>query len=178
MRTLLLGIALLLCVNFVFAHSPKSKDTLPPILLSSHYVYVEAYDGDAFDPAVIPDDRHAIADVQGAILDWKRYIVTAKRKDAELIIVVRKGRIASVQPRVGVGGGGGTRNVSGGVSADVGSPNDLLEVFVLSPDGSRSGPIWTRSMKDGLNPPEIPLFQQLKQAVDSASKSATKSPKP
>lgn len=174
MRTLFLGITLL-SFGFACAHAAKSKDTLPPILLSSHYVYVEALDGDQFDPHLIPEDRQAIANVQQAIQKWKRYIVTVKRKDAELVFVVRKGRIASVQPRVGVGGGsetGGRPDVlHAGASADVGGPDDLLEVYVLLPDGTRSGPIWTRSMKDGLDPPNMALFQQLKQAVDSPSKS-------
>lgn len=175
MRILLLGITLL-SVGFAWAQAAKSKDTLPPILLSSHFVYVEALDGDQFDPHVIPDDRQAIVNVQQAIQNWKRYIITIKRNDAELIVVVRKGRIASVQPGVGIGGGSRTGGrpdaVKVGASGDVGSPNDLLEVCILNLDGSRTGPIWTRSMKDGLGPPNIPLFQQLKQAVDAASKSA------
>ena len=171
MRALLLGITLL-SFGFAFAHAAKSKDTLPPILLSSHFVYVEAHDGDPFDPRVIPADRQAIANVQHAIQDWKRYVITVKRSDAELIFVVRKGRIASVQPRIGGGSGtGGPPVVGAGVSGDVGSPDDLLEVRILNFDGSRTGPIWTRSMKDGLDPPDMPLFQQLKQAVDSAAKS-------
>jgi hypothetical protein len=171
MRALLLGITLL-SFGFAFAHAAKSKDTLPPILLSSHFVYVEAHDGDPFDPRVIPADRQAIANVQHAIQDWKRYVITVKRSDAELIFVVRKGRIASVQPRIGGGSGtGGPPIVGAGVSGDVGSPDDLLEVCILNSDGSRTGPIWTRSMKDGLDPPDMPLFQQLKQAVDSAAKS-------
>jgi hypothetical protein len=175
MRTLLLGITLL-SFGFACAHAAKSKDTLPLILLSSHFVYVEALDGDQFDPHVIPDDRQAIFNVQQAIQNWKRYIITVKRSDAELIFVVRKGRIASVQPGVGIGGGSRTGGrpdvVRAGASGDVGSPNDLFEVCILNPDGSRTGPIWTRSMKDGLDPPNISLFQQLKQAVDAASKSA------
>jgi hypothetical protein len=178
MRTLLLTTALL-SFGFACAHAAKSKDTLPPILLSSHFVYVEALDGDQFDPHVIPDDRQAIVNVQQAIQNWNRYIITVKRADAELILLVRKGRIASVQPGVGIGGGsesGGRPDVvRGGASGDVGGPDDLLEVCILNPDGSRTGPIWTHTMKDGLAPPDMPLFQQFKQAVDSAAKAA-KSP--
>jgi len=174
MRTLLVGIALL-SFAFVRANAAKTKDTVPPILLSSHYVYVEALDGDSFDRSLTPEDREAIGDVQRAIQDWKRYVVTVKRSDAQLIFVVRKGRIASVQPRVGVGGGsesGGRPDVvHTGASADVGGPDDLLEVYILNPDGSRAGPIWTHSMKDGLETPDLPLFRELKQAVDTAAKS-------
>ena len=174
MRTLLLGITLL-SFGFVVAQAAKSKDTLPPILLNSHFVYVEALDGDQFDPHLIVEDRQAIADVQTAILNWKRYVVTVKRKDAELIFVVRKGRIASAQVGGGVGGGSESDRrpdvFHAGASADLGGPDDLLEVCILNPDGSRTGPVWTHSMKDGLNTPDMPLFQQLKQAVDSAAKS-------
>jgi hypothetical protein len=135
MRALLLGITLVI-FGFVLAHPAKSKDKLPPILLTSHFVYVEALDGDSYDPGVIPDDRQAIADVQQAVQNWKRYVITVKRKDAELLFVVRKGRIASAQPRVGVGGGSGTGGrpdiVHAGGSADMGGPDDLLEVYILS----------------------------------------------
>jgi hypothetical protein len=174
MRTLLFGVTLL-SLGFASAHAAKTKDALPPILLSSHFVYVEAHDGDAFDPRVISADRQVIANVQHAIQDWKRYVVTVKRSDAELIFVVRKGRIVGAQAGVGVdvgSGTGGRPGVGAGASADVGGPDDLLEVCILNPDGSRTGPIWTRSMKDGLDPPDMPLFRQFKQAVDSAAKSA------
>jgi hypothetical protein len=174
MRTLLLSMALL-SFGFVCAQAANSKDTVPPILLTSRYVYVEALDGDSFDPHLIAEDRQAIADVQRAIQNWKRYIVTVKRREAELIFIVRKGRIASVQPNVGVGGssrsGGRPDVVNAGASADVGGPDDLLEVYILNPDSTRSGPIWTRSMKNGLDTPNMPLFEQLKRAVDAAAKS-------
>jgi len=176
MRTLLLGITLL-SFGFAFAHAAKTKDTLPSILLWSRFVYIEAHDGDQLDPRVIPADREAIVNVQHAMQNWKRYVLTLKRSDAELIFVVRTGRSALVQPRVVRDNGTGGPPV-GGVSGDVGSPDDLLEVCILHSDGSRSGPIWTRSMKDGLDPPDMPLFQQLKQAVETAAKSTAKSPHP
>jgi len=122
-------------------------------LLSSHFVYVEALDGDQFDPHVIPDDRQAIVNVQQAIQKWKRYIITVKRRDAELIFVVRKGRIASVQVGVGIGGGSRTGGrpdvVSAGASGDVGSPNDLIPKFIE--DKSRNGVLgWVTSTPSNL----------------------------
>jgi hypothetical protein len=67
------------------------------MMCPARYAHVEATDGDSFNPRVLPDDRRAIADVQHALLDWKRYILTAKRREAELVFVVRKGDLASVQ---------------------------------------------------------------------------------
>jgi hypothetical protein len=41
-------------------------------------------------------------------------------------------------------------------------------VFLVSPSGSRTGPIWSYNLKDGLNEPGLPLFNRLKQEVEEA----------
>ena len=50
--------------------------------------------------------------------------------------------------------------------------DDRLDVYVLNPDESLMGPIWSHSLKDGLDPPGMPLFAQFKKAIDTASKQA------
>jgi hypothetical protein len=42
----------------------------PGTLANASYVYVAAYDGDQFDPNLLPDDREAIGAVQDAIQKW------------------------------------------------------------------------------------------------------------
>jgi hypothetical protein len=62
------------------------------------------------------------------------------------------------------------------VGAQVGSSDDLLEVYVVNPDGSLQGPMWRHYLRDGLEPPEMPLFVQFKKAIDSASAQTTAKP--
>jgi hypothetical protein len=168
------------------------------LFAQARYVYVEAVDGQQFDPNLYPEDRQAIADVQDAIETWKRYTLTMERKQADLVIVVRKGRLASAdvgvsprtggpfpgQPRAngpgngsGNGSGSGPINGSGNgpgmgpgvqMGGEMGPPDDLFEVYQIDPDGRRSNPLWERSMADGLNAPQVLLFRQFREAVDKA----------
>jgi hypothetical protein len=127
--------------------------------------------------------------------DWHRYVLTINRNDADLIIIVRKGRLASAQLHGGVTTGnatgiGGTyprQNPAGagnsdpdrnpgpadsgydvGARGEVGPADDILRVFSLSPQGKLSGPLWSSEMKDGLDAPNIMLLRSLRDAVDRA----------
>jgi hypothetical protein len=55
-----------------------------------------------------------------------------------------------------------------GASGEVGSPDDFLFVDVVNPEGRRGARIWMQSRTNGLDTPEIPLFKQIKDAVDKA----------
>jgi hypothetical protein len=182
-------VAIMFGSSLASAHGlPKKNDEVPKIFLTAHYVYVEATDGDSLNPRARPENRKAIADLQYALQDWKRYIVTGNRREAELVFVVRKGSLASVQGRVEVQGGTNSpgdkgpsqpnarTGVNTDVDAQVGSPEDLLEVYIVNPDGSLQGPMWRHYLRDGLDPPEMPLFLQFKKAIDSASAPATAKP--
>jgi hypothetical protein len=173
----------------------KKKDTLPTVFLNARYVYVQAEDGDIMKPGLFPEDREAIANVQDALQDWKRYSLTIHREDADLIIIVRRGRLAAAQLHGGVGVGtptgiGGSypgRNPAGpgntdpgqnpnradsadtlGARGEVGPADDMLRVFTLTPQGKLSGPLWSREMKDGLDAPDVMLLHSLREAVDHA----------
>jgi hypothetical protein len=139
---------------------------------------VEAYDGDALNPRVIPEDRNAIYNVEQGLKDWQRYSVVYERDRADLVFLVRKGRIASVTPSVGVDIGGRDRNQSPpdptrtttgvGVDAEAGSPDDMLAVYFMDASGKLSGPIWEHSLKGGLDAPALPLFERIKHEVETA----------
>jgi hypothetical protein len=62
------------------------------------------------DPQLKPEDLRAIGDVEKAMHDWNRYVLTTQRGQADLIFVVRKGRLAELDARgkVGVGGHAGS----------------------------------------------------------------------
>jgi len=157
---------------------PKGKDDFPKALLQARYVYVEAENGDINDINVIPEDRRAIMDVTEALRDWKRYNVTMRRSDAEVLFVVRKERIASAKigGTIAHGPVPGTTDpqttAAGRLGAEVGPNEDMLYVYLVNPDGKKFGPVWHRFLKDGLDKPDMPLFQEFKDRVEAASKAA------
>jgi hypothetical protein len=158
---------------------PKKPYQLPAAFDQARYVYVEAVDGQEFDARLNPDDRQAIADVDKALYDWKRYIVTTRRDQADLIFVVRKGRLAAASlggqvSSAPTGGPNGPNRQAGGpfpgngvgVGGEVGPPDDFLEVYLPNPNEARGALIWQRTLPDGLDPPQLTLFKQLKQEVE------------
>jgi hypothetical protein len=195
---------LVLLPTVALAQHKTRKPIVPAIFKNAQYVYVEAIDGQEFDPGLNPDDRQAIADVQAALQKWNRYSLTTRREDANFVIVVRKGRAvvakagviigsssgpgvgsgpqgnpSSGQPRGPAGAGVGT--VAGG---EVGTPDDLLEICQLNTNGTLSTPLWMRTFPDGLDGPKVMLFEQFKDAVEKAYPSqpanqpASQAPKP
>jgi hypothetical protein len=170
------------------AQSKKKDPGIPALFRQAHYAYVEAVDGNEFNPRLYPEDRQAIADVRHALQTWNRYMLTIRREDADLVFVVRKGRL--VAAKVFVAGHIGSRTSSAqtpnqdptrddpaqypnsgtdvGASGEVGSPDDLLYVDVVNHNGGRGARIWMQTRADGLNTPEIPLFKDMKDAVDKA----------
>ena len=169
------------------AQSKKKDPDLPALFRQARYVYVEAVDGDEFNPRLYPEDRQAIADVRHALQAWNRYTLTIRRQDADLVFIVRKGRLAVANVFGGVRTGPRTSGPqtpdqdpnrdpaqypnSGtdvGASGQVGSPDDFLFVDVVNPGGRLGPQIWMQSRRDGLDTPEIPLFKQIKDAVDKA----------
>jgi hypothetical protein len=176
------------------AQSKKKDPDIPALFRQARYVYVEAVDGDEFNPRLYPEDRQAIADVRHALQAWNRYTLTIRQQDADLVFVVRKGRLADARvfvgdrigsrtsvsqtpdqdpnrdparyPNAGADVGESGRDV--GESGRVGSPDDLIFVDAVNPEGRRGARIWTQTRTDGLNTPEMPLFKQLRDAVDKA----------
>jgi hypothetical protein len=177
---LLLGSISLLIV--AEGRAKNQKVDLPAVFKNAQYVYVQAYDGDALNPNVLADDRQAIYNVEQGLKDWNRYAIVYQRDRADLVFLVRKGRIASVTPRVVVGLGSQhqDRNPSPpdptrsndstgvGVDAEAGSPDDMLAIYLVDPSGALTGQIWLHSLKGGLDAPGLPLFQRIKHEVETA----------
>jgi hypothetical protein len=159
------GLVLLICVSLSGAQSgqqSKKPESLA-ILASAKFIFVEAFDGpnspsSARDPRVTPEDREAVANVQNAMQKWGYYILTNRRSEADLVVFVRKGRMAKAD-----------------VAADA-SPNvDLFSVYSLNPQGKLSGPLWQKNLKDGLNAPKMVLFKDFKNDVITAPLQAKES---
>lgn len=103
----------------------KKKNNVPAVFNTAHFVYVQAEDSDIMNPSLFPEDRDAISNVQEGVRDWKRYVVTLNRGDADLVFIVRKGRLAAAQTRGDIGVGNGpimTGSYPGGRPGGPGNP--------------------------------------------------------
>lgn len=71
------------------AAASSNVPELPRILSNARFVYVMAYDGDQFDPRLLPEDRVAISRVQDAIQKWGKLTVVYRPQDADVILAVQ-----------------------------------------------------------------------------------------
>jgi hypothetical protein len=146
--------------------------TLPKLVVHAKYVLITTYNGpDLTNPRVTPDDRQAVVDVEDAIRKWGKYeVVNGTSQAPDLVLLVRKGRIAEVTPAVGIHAGSDTKpGVSPQTSADFGDPNDMLALYD-GPSGIDAAPLWRGMQSGGLNAPNPQLVQNLRAAVEAAAK--------
>jgi len=68
--------------------SAAKVPAFPGILANARYVYVASYDGDQFDPNLLPEDRSAINTVQNAIQNWGKLLIVYKPTQADITILV------------------------------------------------------------------------------------------
>jgi hypothetical protein len=74
------------------APKPDAATKVPPFpgtLANTRYVYVASYDGDQFDPNLLPEDREAIGTVQDAIMKWGKLMVVYRPSEADIVILVQ-----------------------------------------------------------------------------------------
>ena len=60
----------------------------PGTLANARYVYVASYDGDQFNPNLLPEDREAIGSIQNAIQNWGKLTLVYEPSQADIIILV------------------------------------------------------------------------------------------
>ena len=134
----LLSLAL---VTLSAATASGNPSELPRTLANARFVYVTAYDGDQFDPQLLPDDRAAIARVQDAIYKWGKLTVVYRRQHADIIMAVES------RPS-----------------------EDVLAVYDAHSGDADSGPsqiyLWRVMGRGGLQKSEMPLFSQFEKAWD------------
>lgn len=150
-----------------------AKDNgLPKLVVHAKYVLVTTYFGD--NPAsarIPPEDRQAVSEVEDAVRKWGRYTLVYERENADLILLVRKGRLAGAQEGVGVHLGTGplTPSVGSITAADAGDPRDTLAVY-RADQGLDSSPVWRGIETDGLKAPDMKLVSEFKDKVEAAAK--------
>lgn len=82
--TLLAGISALAAPDARTAKAPP----FPGTLANARFVYVASYDGDQFNPYLLPDDREAIGAVQNAIQTWGKLTIVYRPSEADIVILV------------------------------------------------------------------------------------------
>ncbi|HSY11477.1 MAG TPA: hypothetical protein VK976_04745 [Verrucomicrobiae bacterium] len=176
-------------------------------ILDARTIAVVAYPSSAAGDS--QENQRSRLEVQNAMRQWGKYQVVADASVADLIMVVRKGHAqaatiggptgtspATVDPlgsgvNIGVHRGQNptlSRSDSSQISSqprsgsEVGSPDDLLEVYrgrqPLSGDGSRDATqypldepaVWTYTAKDALKSPKIEAVAEFRKAVEAAEK--------
>ena len=138
LSTVLLSLAL---TTLSAAASSGNPPQMPRTLANARFVYVAAYDGDQFDPNLLPDDRAAIGRVEDAIEKWGKLTLVYRAQDADIILMVES------RPS-----------------------EDVLAVYDAHSGDAGSGPsqtyLWRVMGRGGLQKSEIPLFSQFEKAWD------------
>jgi hypothetical protein len=126
------------------AAAVENPPAMPRIFANARFVYVASYDGDQFDPRLLPDDRAAIARVQEAIEKWGKLIVVYRPQAADVILMVQS------RPS-----------------------EDVLAVYDAHNGDERSGPsptyLWRVMGRGGLQTGEMPLFSEFETAWDKSA---------
>jgi hypothetical protein len=128
------------------------------------------------------EDRRALENIHTAIRKWNRYVVTVDPRQADMLIAVRSGRLASVTGGVRIHTGsidptGRTTPTGTAIGrvygAEAGPPNDYFSVYQA--DEGKEGPmIWRKTEPDGLVGTNPPLMQRFKDDVESFARKSTK----
>ena len=91
-RFSLIGAILIVVAAISAAAAPNpttaNVPAFPGILANARYVYVASYDGDQFNPNLLPEDRDAIGAVQNAIQKWGKLTIVYRPSEADIIILV------------------------------------------------------------------------------------------
>jgi len=69
-------------------NAPQNVPPFPGTLVNARYVYVTSYDGEQFDPTLLPEDRQAIGTVQDAMQKWGKFIVVYEPRQADIVLMV------------------------------------------------------------------------------------------
>ena len=69
-------------------NAEQNVPAFPGTLINSRFVYVTSYDGDQFNPHLLPDDRNAIGAVQDAMQKWGKFTLVFQPQQADIILVV------------------------------------------------------------------------------------------
>jgi hypothetical protein len=181
---------LLASVALPLAAQAAGKPAIPAMLERAHYVAF-GYDlGDgvvstnqisAVAGGTLTEERRVLDAIRRDVEKWGRYVVADRPEDADILIVVRMSRPASMEMGTGTVGGsdafGRSRGETGGgrtvstraIGGQVSSGGDRLVVYE-SVHGRPGTELWSAAESDGLagSPPR--LYKSFRDEVTAATK--------
>jgi hypothetical protein len=144
MKRLLLAAVGLIAVAISALAAPNSSNAkIPPFpgtLANARYVYVASYDGDQFNPNLLPEDRHAIGAVQDAIQEWGKLMLVYQPSQADITILVTS------------------------------RPSEDVMAVYDGHQGTSGNYLWRVMGRDGLASGETPLVTQFEKGFESVQK--------
>jgi hypothetical protein len=189
------AIPLLLAVLLVVPNATAKKESsMRAELLNAKFVVVTNYpdSGENMNGRMssYAGDRQALADVEAAIRKWGRWTVISSNSHADLIIAVRKGRIAGAGVRIPTGGvdipprQGADRYPT--MESEVGPNEDMIaiysaQVWLTGRPGEGNAldvpPLWRLIQANALISPSVPGVQQLRKEIEKAEAENAKAKK-
>jgi hypothetical protein len=120
--------------------STAKVPAFPGTLANARYVYVASYEGDQFNPNLLPEDRDAIGAVQNAIQKWGKLTIVYRPSEADIIILVTS------------------------------RPSEDLMAVYDAHQGPSGNFLWRVMARDGLQSDETPLVTQFEKGFESVQK--------
>ena len=81
---------MLLCLALAgVAMAAKNTPAMPGIFANARFVFVTSYEGDQYNPALLPDDRAAISRVQDSLQKWGKLTLVYRAEDADIVLAVQ-----------------------------------------------------------------------------------------
>jgi len=186
----LLAILLLITVP-ILAQDKKRRPYVPEQFATAKSVYVETRDGGIDNLNLPREDRNAILDTQDAIQDWGRYTLAPARIDADLILVVYRGRFSRDLPNRGPSAtqrnapnspgrppvynpsDASQSSTTGAAPDEPAREKDDLRVYTLDSKGKLQGPLWHSEQENGLQGSNSLLMKRLRDDVEKAYPAAS-----
>jgi hypothetical protein len=177
----------------------KSKSDLNRLITHAQFAFITTQYGSHIESAEVPaQDVEAYLALERALRKWGRYRQVFSPDQADIVFLVRAGRLVGVSAGIGrerpsgtitigrrpsegpypsdpVGGGIGRSGPVISTGADTGPQDDMLDVY----DARRVSdthsmpdaiPLWRRTQQNGLNGPEPTLLKELRKEVEAAEK--------
>jgi len=187
-------LASILAVAPLQAEKKPKKPDVPEVMSTAKTVAVISREGTESDLRVGTEERIAIACVRDALKAWGRYTVVPDSSQADVILVVRKGKTQQSQlakapgreqnnntrTPLDMGSNGDMSGIAAqartGISSDLEWSSDTLSICLRDAKGKVGSPLWSRAIEGGLDGARPILVDQLHAAVDKAFPPAA--PKP
>ncbi len=139
-NALVSAIAVLFLAGSALAKPPRTVPPFPGTLVNATYVYVTSYDGDQFNPNLLPEDRQAIAAVEDAIQNWGHFVLVYTPREADIVLMVES------------------------------RPSEDILAMYDAHGWPNNNFLWRETRRAGLQKGETPLVSDLKSAFEKATK--------